>query len=216
MKLTYYGHSCFSILVGGKRILFDPFITPNELAKNVDVNYIEPDYIFVSHAHYDHIADVVLLAKKKDAMVIRSWELNLWFNKNGLEKTQPLNPGGQFEFEFGIVKSVIAQHSSSFPDGSFGGVAAGFVFQTAEGNFYYSGDTGLTQDMQLVPQRAKLDFAVFPVGDVLTMGVDDAIRAANLVDVKKVVGVHYDTFEVITIDHKKALETFEKAGKKLS
>jgi L-ascorbate metabolism protein UlaG (beta-lactamase superfamily) len=215
MKLTYYGHSCFSIFVGGKRILFDPFITPNELAKNVDINYIEPDYIFVSHAHYDHIADVVLLAKKKDAMVIGSWELNLWFNKNGLEKTQPLNPGGQFEFEFGTVKSVIAQHSSSFPDGSYGGVAAGFIFQTSEGNFYYSGDTGLTLDMQLVSQWAKLDFAVFPVGDVLTMGVDDAIKAANFVEVKKVVGVHYDTFEVISIDHKKALKTFEKAGKKL-
>jgi L-ascorbate metabolism protein UlaG (beta-lactamase superfamily) len=210
MKLTYYGHFCFSVLIGKTRILFDPFITPNELAKNVDISYIEPDYIFVSHGHYDHITDVVLLAKKKDATVVGSWELNTWFAKNGLKKTQPLNPGGQFEFEFGIVKCVVAHHSSSFPDGSYAGVACGFLFQTADGNFYYSGDTGLTLDMQLIPKWAKLDFAVFPVGGVLTMGIDDAITAAQFVKVNKVVGVHYDTFGLIRIDHERAIESFRK------
>ncbi len=212
MTVSYYGHSCFSVLIGKTRILFDPFITQNELAKNIDISFIEPDYIFVSHGHYDHITDVVQLAKNKDATIVGSWELNTWFINNGLKKTQPLNPGGQFTFEFGTVKCVVAQHSSSFPDGSYAGVACGFLFQTTEGNFYYSGDTALTLDMQMIPQWAKLDFAVFPVGDVLTMGIDDAITAAQFVQVNKVVGVHYDTFGLIRIDHEKAIERFRNAG----
>lgn len=212
MKLTYYGHSCFSVYAGGKHLLFDPFVTPNELAAAVKVDEIKADYIFVSHGHYDHITDVVRIAQNTGAMVLGIWELYDWFNRNGLKNTHPINPGGQFSFDFGTVKSVTAVHSSSLPDGSYGGVAAGFVFKTPDGNFYYSGDTGLTLDMQLIPQWAKLDFAVLPVGGGLTMGVDDAIEAANLLQVKSVVGVHYDTFGFIKIDHANAIETFRSSG----
>jgi L-ascorbate metabolism protein UlaG (beta-lactamase superfamily) len=91
----------------------------------------------------------------------------------------PINPGGRLELEFGTVKSVIAQHSSSFEDGSYRRIACGFVLTTAEGNFYYSGDAALSLDMQLIKKWEKLDFAVFPIGDVLTMGVEEAIEAAN-------------------------------------
>ena len=212
MKLTYYGHSCFSIVAGGKNILFDPYVTPNDLAKNINIDDIKADYIFVSHGHFDHISDVMHIANRTGAKVIGSWELYDWFNKGGLTNTHPLNPGGQVTFDFGIVKCFIAQHSSSLPDGSYGGVACGFAFNTRDGNFYYSGDTGLTLDMQLIPEWTTLDFAVLPIGDVLTMGVDDAIRAAGIVGVTKVVGVHYDTFGFIIIDHVKAVESFEKAG----
>lgn len=212
MKFTYYGHSCFSVFVGGKTLLFDPFVTPNELASAIDVDQIQADYIFVSHAHFDHTTDVVRIAKRTGAKVLGNWELYEWFNKNGLKNTHPINPGGQYAFDFGTVKCFIAQHSSSLPDGSYGGVACGFAFRTAEGNFYYSGDTGLTLDMQLIPDWARVDFAVFPVGDGLTMGVGDAIRAARFVGVNKVVGVHYDTFDFIKIDHLQAIETFKEAG----
>ena len=212
MKLTYYGHSCFSIAAGGKNILFDPFITPNELAKDINIDDIKAEYIFVSHGHFDHIADVMRIANRTGAKVLGSWELYDWFNKGGLKNTHPLNPGGQVTFDFGTVKCFIAQHSSSLPDGSYGGVACGFAFNTRDGNFYYSGDTGLTLDMQLIPEWTTLDFAVLPIGDVLTMGVDDAIKAAGIVGVTKVVGVHYDTFGFIIIDHVKAVESFEKAG----
>jgi L-ascorbate metabolism protein UlaG (beta-lactamase superfamily) len=215
MKLTYYGHSCFSVFAGGKILLFDPFITPNELARAIDVDKVQADYIFVSHGHYDHITDLLSIAKRTGAKVLGNWELYDWFNKNGLTNTHPINPGGQFTFDFGTVKSFIAQHSSSLPDGSYGGVASGFAFKTPNGNFYYSGDTGLTLDMQLVSAWAHLDFAVFPIGDGLTMGVEDAIKAAAYVGVKKVLGVHYDTFGFIKIDHSKALEYFTKAGMKL-
>jgi len=212
MKFTYYGHSCFSVFAGGKTLLFDPFVTPNELARAIEVDAIPADYIFVSHGHFDHITDAVRIAMRTGAMVLGNWELYGWFNNGGLKNTHPINPGGQFTFDFGTVKCFIAQHSSSLPDGSYGGVACGFAFRTPEGNFYYSGDTGLTLDMQLVADWAKLDFAILPVGDGLTMGADDAIRAARFVGVDKVVGVHYDTFGFIKIDHRKAIDSFKKAG----
>jgi L-ascorbate metabolism protein UlaG (beta-lactamase superfamily) len=212
MTFTYYGHSCFSVLVCGKTLLFDPFITSNPLAAAVKVDKINADYIFVSHAHDDHMADVIRIANRTGAKVVATWEIYEWFNKAGLKNTHPLNPGGQSTFEFGIAKCFIAQHSSSFEDGSYGGVACGFAIQTKEGNFYYSGDTALTLDMQLVSDWTKLDVAIFPIGDCLTMGVDDSIKAARLVSVRTVVGVHYDTFDVIKIDHQKAIESFKKAG----
>ena len=215
MKLTYYGHSCFSVLAGGKTLLFDPFITPNELARAIDVDKVPADYIFVSHGHYDHVTDVVRIAKRTGAKVLGNWEVYDWFKKRELSNTHPINPGGQFTFDFGTVKGFIAQHPSSFPDGGYAGVACGFAFKTPNGNFYYSGDTGLTLDMQLVSSWVKLDFAVLPVGDGLTMGAEDAVKAAEYVGVNKVLGVHYDTFGFIKIDHRKAMDHFMKAGMKL-
>jgi L-ascorbate metabolism protein UlaG (beta-lactamase superfamily) len=212
MRFTYYGHSCFSVFAGGKTLLFDPFVTANKLASAVDVDKIEADYIFVSHAHFDHMTDVVRIAQKTGAKVLGNWELYLWFNKSGLQNTYPINPGGQHFFDFGIVKCFTAQHSSSLPDGSYGGIACGFAFRTSSGNFYYSGDTGLTLDMKLVSEWAALDFAIFPVGDGLTMGAEDAIKAARLAGTCRVIGVHYDTFDFIKIDHVKAAEAFAEAG----
>ena len=212
MKFTYYGHSCFSIFAGGKTLLFDPFITGNELAKDIDVDKIQADYIFVSHGHFDHTTDVLRIAKRTGAKVLGNWELYNWFDKSGLKNIHPINPGGQFAFDFGAVKCFIAQHSSSLPDGSYGGVACGYAFKTPGGSFYYSGDTGLTLDMQLIPDWTSLDFAIFPVGDGLTMGVGDAIKASRIVGAKNIVGVHYDTFGFIKIDHLKAIEAFKEAG----
>jgi L-ascorbate metabolism protein UlaG (beta-lactamase superfamily) len=215
MKFTYYGHSCFSVLAGGKTLLFDPFVTGNPLARAIDVDRIDADFIFVSHGHFDHTADVARIAKRTGAKVLGNWELFDWFKKGGLESVHPINPGGQFTLDFGTVKSFAAQHSSSLSDGAYGGVACGFAFQTPDGAFYYSGDTALSMDMQLVRDWAMLDFAVLPVGDGLTMGVADAIRAAKWVGVNTVVGVHYDTFDFIRIDHRAAVKSFDEAGMKL-
>jgi L-ascorbate metabolism protein UlaG (beta-lactamase superfamily) len=212
MKFTYYGHSCFSVFAGGKTVLFDPFVTPNKLASSIDVDAIEADFIFVSHGHFDHTTDVMRIAQRTGAKVLGNWELYQWFNKLGLKNTHPINPGGQYSFDFGKVKCFAAQHSSSLPEGSYAGVACGFAFRTPDGNFYYSGDTGLTLDMKLVSDWTAIDFAVFPVGDGLTMGVEDAIKAARLVSVTKVVGVHYDTFDFIKLDHLNAIESFKDAG----
>lgn len=212
MKLTYYGHSCFSVEIKGKHILFDPFVTYNELAKAIDVNSIPADYIFLSHGHADHFADCVSVAQRTGATVVAAWEIHEWLNRNGVANTHPMNTGGKWNFDFGAVKCVVAQHSSGLPDGSYGGNPMGFVFTTEEGNFYYSGDTALTMDMQLIPRWAKLDFAVLPIGDNFTMGIEDAVQAAEWVNVDHTVGVHYDTFGFIRVDHEKAREMFRNAG----
>jgi L-ascorbate metabolism protein UlaG (beta-lactamase superfamily) len=147
--------------------------------------------------------------------VIGSWELYNYFSQQGLEALHPLNPGGKVTYEFGMVKAVAAQHSSSFQDGSYAGVACGFIVQTADGTFYYSGDAALSLDMTLIPMWAEIDFAVFPVGDVLTMGVEDAIEAAKIVKTDQVLGVHYDTFGFIKIDKASATQKFETSKIKL-
>jgi L-ascorbate metabolism protein UlaG (beta-lactamase superfamily) len=213
MKLTYFGQSCFSINVSDKNILFDPFITPNELAKDIDVNSIEADYIFLSHGHGDHIADCVSIAKRTGAKVVCAFEIHEWLNKQGVENTHPMNTGGKWKFEFGTVKCVVAHHSSVMPDGTYGANPMGFVFMTSQENFYYSGDTALTLDMQLIPRWANLNFSILPIGDNFTMGVEDAITAADFVKCNVVVGVHYNTFGYIEIDTEKAQADFKAAGK---
>ncbi|MCQ6957031.1 metal-dependent hydrolase [Mucilaginibacter aquariorum] len=208
MKFTYYGHACFSVEILGKNILFDPFISGNPLAKHININEIPADYIFISHAHYDHVDDLITIAQRTQAMVVANIEIVGWCDKSGLKNIQPLNPGGQWKFEFGTVRCVTAVHSSSFVTGEYGGVAGGFIFITPDKNFYYSGDTALTLDMQLIPKYAKLDFAVLPIGDDVTMGYDDAAEVAGIIKVNTVIGVHYDTFPFIKIDHESAIKAF--------
>lgn len=215
MNFTYYGHSCFGIDVKGTKLLFDPFITLNELATGkVDMAAIEADYILVSHGHADHIADCVSIAARTKAKVITNWEIHLWLQKNGISNTHPMNLGGRWNFDFGTVRCVMAQHSSSLPDGSYGGTAMGFVIN-GDTPFYYSGDTGLTLEMQLVPQGAPLSFCILPIGDNLTMGYEDAVRAAHMMGCSRVVGVHYNTFELIKIDTEQAQQHFERNGLEL-
>jgi L-ascorbate metabolism protein UlaG (beta-lactamase superfamily) len=215
MQLTYYGHSCFQVTIGGKKILFDPFITYNELAKAISVDHIEADYIFLSHGHADHIADCTSIAQRTGCKVVASWEVHEWLNKKGITNTHPMNTGGKWQFDFGTVKCTVAQHSSGLPDGSYGGNPMGFLFTTAEGNFYYSGDTALTLDMQLVPLWAKPGFAVLPIGDNFTMDVADAVRAADFIQCHTIVGVHYNTFGFIKVDTEAAKAAFTAAGKQL-
>ena len=212
MKFTYYGHSCFAVEINGKNILFDPFISGNELAKNIKINDISADYILVSHAHADHIADCIAIALRNNAKVIGSWEIHEWLNRQGIKDTHPMNTGGSWDFGDFAVKCVVAQHSSSFPDGSYGGNPMGFIITSKEGIFYYSGDTALTMDMKLISKWAKLNFAVLPIGDNFTMGISDAIEAAKLIECKSIVAVHYDTFGYIKIDHEKAKKAFADAG----
>ncbi|MEK7199832.1 MAG: metal-dependent hydrolase [Bacteroidota bacterium] len=215
MHLTYYGHSCFQVVIKGRKVLFDPFITGNELAKQVDIDSLDADYIFLSHGHSDHIADCITIAKRTGCMVIANWEIHEWLNKQGIFNTHPMNTGGKWHFDFGTVKVVVAQHSSSLPDGTYGGNPLGFLFMTDEGNFYYSGDTALTLDMQLIPGWAKLDFAVLPIGDNFTMDAADAAKAADFIGCKTIVGVHYNTFGFIKINEAEAGKIFEAAGRNL-
>jgi L-ascorbate metabolism protein UlaG (beta-lactamase superfamily) len=158
MKFTYYAHACFAIETGGKKFLFDPFISGNELAKSIEIDKIEADYILVSHGHGDHVADLVSIAKRTGATVISSYEVVSWAQQQGIEKAHPMNFGSAM-FEFGKLHFLPAWHSSSMPDGSNGGNPGGFLVHGAEKKFYYAGDTCLMMDMQLVPRYAKLDIA---------------------------------------------------------
>ncbi len=209
MKVTYYGHSCFLAEVNGKKLLFDPFITANELAKHINIVDIETDYIFLSHAHEDHIADAEAIAKSTGAVIVSNYEIAMWYAAKGITSYHPMNTGGKWQFDFGTVKCVHAVHSSSFPDGSYGGNPMGFIIQSDEKNFYYSGDTALTTDMQLVPTFADIHFAVLPIGDNFTMGPSDAAAAAKMVKTGTVIGIHYDTFGFIRIDQNKATDIFK-------
>ena len=216
MKITYYGHSCFGVEINGSNLLFDPFISNNVLAKNIDVTKIKADYILISHGHEDHIADAEFIAKHTRAKVICNWEINLWLEKKGVTDIHPMNIGGKTKLNFGSIKCVDAKHSSSLPDGTYGGNPMGFVIESSEGNFYYAGDTALTYDMKLIGNYRSVDFAFLPIGDNFTMGVDNAIIACDFINCKQIIGMHYDTFGYITIDKNEAQLKFERAGKNLT
>lgn len=216
MKITYYGQSCFGVEMGGKKLLFDPFISPNELAKDINVEKIEADYILVSHGHQDHIADLVSIAKRTKAKVISIFEITTWLGKQDVENTHPMNIGGKWVFDFGTVKCVNAVHSSTFPDGSAAGNPMGFVLWNDDGCFYFAGDTALTMDMKLIPMTCPtLDFAILPIGDNFTMDMHDAVLASDFIECNKIVGCHFDTFGFIEIDHKAAKKVFEDKRKAL-
>ena len=216
MQIKYYGHSSFSVNVGEKVLLFDPFISPNELANNIDIMTLKVDYILISHAHFDHIADVVAIAKNCNATIVANWEIGAWAEAQGIEKVHRMNIGGFWEFDFGKLQMVKAVHSSSFPDGSYGGNPVGFVISGTDKTFYYSGDTALNLDMQLIPQRHNLDFAFLPIGNCYTMDVTDAVTASNFIKCNHIIGMHYDTFGYIKINHQDAINQFNIAGKILT
>ena len=158
---------------------------------------------------------MVDIAKRTSATVIAPFEVGSWFENKGVKNVQAMNHGGAARTAFGRVKLTAAIHSSSMPDGSYGGNPAGFLIETNDGSFYYSGDTALTSDMKLIGEQTSLRFAVLPIGDFFTMGIDDALRAAEFVGATKIVGVHYDTFPPIKLDRAAATKAAEAAGKEL-
>lgn len=215
MNITYYGHSCFEVKINNKKIIFDPFICSNPLAHNINIDAIEADYILISHGHEDHIADAEHLAKITNAQIICNWEIGVWLEKKGVKNINPMNIGGKIKLDFGNVKCVSAIHSSSLPDGSYGGNSMGFVIESSEGNFYYAGDTALTYDMKLIGDYRKINFAFLPIGDHFTMGVDNAIIACDFIQCDTIIGMHYDTFEKIKINKLEAQNKFKLSGNNL-
>ncbi len=214
MKITYYGHSCFAVQLEKHRILFDPFISGNKLAQNIKIDQIKCDYILLSHGHEDHTADAILIAKNNNATIVSSYEIATWAGNQGC-KYHPMNTGGKWKFDFGTVKCVSAVHSSVLPDGTYGANPMGFVVDDGVQVFYYSGDTALTLDMQLIPKYKKLDLAILCIGDNFTMGYEDAAEAAKMVNCIKIMGVHYDTFGYIEIDKSAVKKYFTENGLEL-
>jgi L-ascorbate metabolism protein UlaG (beta-lactamase superfamily) len=211
MKATFYGHACVELQLGQASLLFDPFISPNKLASEIDIQKILPDFILLSHGHEDHLADLVAIQKNSKATVICIADIGYWLKKQGIQEVHGMNIGGGYDFKFGRVKMVYALHSSSLPDGSYGGNPAGFVIYADGKKVYFAGDTALTYDMKLLADE-NLDWAILPIGDNFTMGVDDAIKAAGFINCKNIIGMHYNTFPPIQINEQQAIEKFTAAG----
>jgi len=225
MKITYYGHSCFLLEVEREssqyKLLFDPFITENPRAKekNISVQHLiehKPTHIFLSHAHGDHSADAEAISKATGAPIIGVWEIFDYYNRRGCNGIG-MNVGGTLYVPGKAnphfwVKLVPAIHSSSFPDGTYGGVPVGFIISDGTKTIYYAGDTAYTLEMELIAERYQLNLAILPIGGHFTMDVEDAIEAALLLDVSDVMGVHYDTFPPIQINREEAKKGFEEVG----
>lgn len=210
MKITYYGHSCFMLNTGEHRILFDPFISGNELAAGIDMRQIRPDFILLSHGHADHVLDAEHIARNTGATIVSNWEICEWYRLKGLTALHPMNTGGMWEFPFGTVKCVEAVHSSSMPDGSYGGNPMGFVLWIGGKIIYFAGDTALTLNMKLIGEFSPPDIAILPLGSNFTMDIRDAAVAASYSGARQVIGMHFDTFGFIKIDHSKAKDEFER------
>lgn len=214
MQFTYFGHSCFLLETKGSKILFDPYISANELAKDIDINQIKCDFIAVSHGHFDHIEDLVPIAKNTDAQVIGSFELGEYLAENGITNFHGMNVGGSFEFDFGTLQMTIAQHSNSY-QGRYLGVASGFVIQNDEDTFYYSGDTALTYDLKLLAQKFNITTAALPIGGNFTMDYKDALLASDFISCKQIIALHYDTFPPIRVDKEQVSTYYRNAGKRI-
>lgn len=214
MKITYHGHSVIAIqLADGTNLLFDPFITGNPLTDLV-VEDVKTDYILVTHGHSDHVGDMIPIAKKCDATIIGMVELCAFAEKNGVKKTHGMNIGGKFDFPFGRVKMVHAQHSSGYEvDGQmlYLGEPAGFILQAEGKTIYLAGDTSNFGDMALFGEAFAIDVAFLPIGDNFTMGPNEAASAAKRLKAKQVVPIHYNTFPLIKQDPQ-AFATLLPAG----
>ncbi|MFD2727807.1 metal-dependent hydrolase [Hyunsoonleella rubra] len=208
MKITFYGHASLGIQIDDIHLIVDPFITGNEKASNIDINTLKADYILVTHAHQDHTLDVEAIAKRTGATIVSNYEIVMHYDGKGL-KGHPMNHGGQWKFDFGTVKYVNAIHTSSFPDGSYGGQPGGFIITTKYKCIYIAGDTALTYDMKLIGKNHELDLAVLPIGDNFTMGMDDALIASDFLKCDNILGYHYDTFGYIEIDEVNAKAKFD-------
>lgn len=198
-RLTWYGHGCFQLETAGQTILIDPFFTGNPSAP-VGCDEIHPNHVIVSHGHADHVGDTVEISRRTGALVISNYEITEWLSRQGVPHVHPLNIGGSRQFQFGRVKFTIAHHTSSLPDGSYGGAPAGILLTLNDGRkLYHACDTGLFSDMNLIGDEG-IELAILPIGDNFTMGPEDALKATQFLRPRKVIPAHFNTWDIISQD----------------
>lgn len=202
IQLTWLGHATWLLVAGKHRLIIDPFLGDNPVAKTA-AQQIEADFVLLTHGHFDHVADAAEIAKRNHALLVANYEIATWFaDKHGVKSTLGMNLGGVAELPFGRLKMTLAFHSSQLPDGSYGGNPGGYVIEVAGKRLYFAGDTALFSDMALIGALG-LDVAVLPIGDLFTMGPEDSIAAAKLLAAKRVLPSHYNTWPPIAQDAEK-------------
>jgi L-ascorbate metabolism protein UlaG (beta-lactamase superfamily) len=200
VKVTWLGHSGFRLHSGHYTLLIDPFLTGNPLAPT-GADELDADFILLSHGHGDHVGDTVAIARRSGATVIGNFEVTSWVANQGVRDVSGQNTGGAGKYPFGTVQLTVAFHSSSMPDGSYGGSPNGLVIRFDGGpTFYHAGDTALFSDMQLIGENHRIDVAMLPIGDFFTMGPEDSIRAVKWLKPRYVMPIHYNTFPPIAQD----------------
>lgn len=200
LEITWLGHNCWLLETGQHTLLIDPFLDDSPTAP-VKSDKVGADFILVSHGHFDHVGDTVSIARRTGATVLAGFEASEWLKRQGVadDKLVAMNPGGGSSQPFGRVKFTLAHHSSSMPDGSYGGVPGGWLLEIEGKRLYFACDTALFLDMKLIG-HGGLDLAVLPIGDLYTMGPDDSIEAIKLLVPKRVAPCHYDTWPPIAQD----------------
>jgi L-ascorbate metabolism protein UlaG (beta-lactamase superfamily) len=210
LQFHYFGHACFLLDDGKYKVLVDPYFTGNPVA-TAEPEAIECDYILLSHAHQDHLGDAPAIAKRTGAVVIGVPEvLQLCVQQEGGIQVHGMNLGGSQQLPFGKIRMTLALHSSGVP----GGIACGYVIQMGGINVYFAGDTALFGDMKLIGHKDPLDYALLPIGDNYTMGLEDAAVAAQWLNVRHVIPIHYNTWPVISQEverYKELTETMSRA-----
>ncbi len=214
MNIQYLSHSCFQIESKGMKLLTDPFLSENPKAKTLP-DQLDPDLIAISHGHFDHVLDAESIAKRTQCDLVAMVEVAEWFKKKGIKHTHGLNFGGTFQSRVFTLKYVQAHHSSSMPDGSYGGSPGSFFIDDEDTKVFFAGDTSLHYDLKMFGEVYRPDHAILPIGGTFTMDVDDAVIAAEFLGTKKVIGCHYDTMPILQIDHSHAREMFAKRGLEL-
>jgi len=214
MKLTYFGHSAFQIQTGGTTLLIDPFITGNPHTEGVvQADDLNPDVILLTHAHGDHWGDTAAIAKRSGALVVANFEITQYLSQqHGHDKIQPMNTGGVWSFDWGRVTQTYARHSSSFPDGTYGGNPNGYLLELEGKCLYAAGDTCPFTEMAWIGEDYDVDLALLPIGDCFTMGPKDAIRAARMIRPRLTLPLHYNTFPLIMVDTKAWVADMKAAG----
>ncbi len=213
MKLTYFGHSAFQVETGGTTLLFDPFITGNKHCEGVVTpEELHPDVILLTHAHGDHWGDTLAIAQRTGALVVGNFEVTQYTQQQGHDRVQPMNTGGSWTFGWGTVTQTYARHSSSFPDGTYGGNPNGYLLFVEGRCLYNTGDTCPFAEMAWIGEDHDVDVLLMPIGDCFTMGSKDSVRAARMIQPALTVPLHYNTFPLIEVDTGRWAGLMQDAG----